>query len=144
MFMIYTFCRSKLMYTKCIQNVSHIWQTFVYILYTKCLYAKCFPHFDKLLYTFCTQNLADIVLLILYTKYIQKLVKMWYTFCIGTFLYIFIATLVVYLHLVQFLYAKMYTQFLCGICYIFNSTHKISYIHLQCYKMNKWQDSICG
>ena len=57
MLMMHAFCRSELMYTKCIQNVSHIstkfciqnvyykmcvykmyttfWQTFAYILYTK-------------------------------------------------------------------------------------------------------------
>ena len=28
-------------------------QTFVYKMYTKCLYRKCIPYFDKLLYTFC-------------------------------------------------------------------------------------------
>ena len=38
MFMMYTFCRSEL-------------------IYTKCLYTKCTPHFDKLLYSFCIQNL---------------------------------------------------------------------------------------
>ena len=80
MFMMYTFCRSELTYTKCILNV----------------YTKCIPHFNKLLYTKCIQNvciqnvyhistnnciyfvcknLAGIVLLILYTKCIQKLVE---------------------------------------------------------------------
>ena len=38
MFMMYTLCRSEL-------------------IYTKCLYTKCTPHFDKLLYSFCIQNL---------------------------------------------------------------------------------------
>ena len=32
---MYTFCRSELMYTKCIQNLSHILTNFLYILYTK-------------------------------------------------------------------------------------------------------------
>ena len=80
MFMMYTFCRSELTYTKCILNV----------------YTKCIPHFNKLLYTKCIQNvciqnvyhistniciyfvcknLAGIVLLILCTKCIQKLVE---------------------------------------------------------------------
>ena len=68
-------------------------------MYTKCLYTKCIPHFDKLLYTKCIQNLADIVLLILYTKWIQKLVEMWYAFCIH---FVYISCI----HPVQFLYTK--------------------------------------
>ena len=68
--MMYTFCTSKLMYTKCIenvciQNVSHISTNFcihfAYKMYTKyiqniCIYTKCTPHFDKLLYTKCIEN----------------------------------------------------------------------------------------
>ena len=60
-FLMYTFCRSELMYTKCI------------------------PLFDKLLYTFCIKHLAAIVLLTLYTKCIQKFVEMGDTFCIHQF-----------------------------------------------------------
>ena len=56
-FMMYTFCKSELMYT------------------------KCTPHLDKLLYTFCMQNVAAIVLFIFYIKCIKKFVGMWYTFC---------------------------------------------------------------
>ena len=54
-------------------------------MYTKCLYTKCIPHFDKLLYTFCMQNLAAIFLLIFYTKCVQNFVEIWYTFCIHQF-----------------------------------------------------------
>ena len=76
-------------------------------MYTKCLYKKCIPHFDKLFYTFCIQNLAAVVLLILYTKYIKKFVEMWDTFCIYFvyFLYIFC------IYLVQFLYTKCIQSF---------------------------------
>ena len=64
-FMMYTFGRSELKYTKCtqnvcIQNVSHISTNFcihfVYKMYTKSLCTKCIPHFDKLLYRKCIQN----------------------------------------------------------------------------------------
>ena len=48
----------------CIQTVSHILTifciNFVYKMCTKCLHAKCIPHFNKLLYIFCIQNLAGI------------------------------------------------------------------------------------
>ena len=88
MLMMYTFCRSELMYTNCIQNVciqnvslisTNFYIQFVGKMYTKCLYTKCIPHFDKLRFTFWLQNLAGIVLLILYTKCIQTFVQMWYT-----------------------------------------------------------------
>ena len=75
-------------------------------MYTKCLYTKCIPHFDRLLYTFCMQNLAAIVLLILYTKCIQKLVEMWYTFCIH-FVYILYTSVVYILH--NFCIQNVYT-----------------------------------
>ena len=55
---MYTFCRSQLMYTKCIL------------------------HFNKLLNTFCIQKLATIIFLILYTKLLQKFDKIGDTFCI--------------------------------------------------------------
>ena len=86
-FMMYTFCRSELMYTK--------W-----------IYTKCIPNFDKLLHTFCIyliKNLAAKVLLILFTKCIQKFVKMWYAFC----------THQLYTSCIIFV-SKMYTQFPCG------------------------------
>ena len=91
---------TKYLYTKCIPH-------FDKVLYTKCLYTKCIPHFDKLFNTFCIQNLAGIVLLILCARCIEKLVEMWYTFCI-------------YFAYIHWLYTsgrifvyKMYTQFLC-------------------------------
>ena len=52
-------------------------QTFVYKMYTKCLYAKCVPHFDKLLYKFCHKKCSGHV----YKMY-TKFVDMWYTFCL--------------------------------------------------------------
>ena len=46
-------------------------------MYTKCLYTKCIPHFDKPFYTFYIQNLASIALLAfvykMYTKFCQNL-----------------------------------------------------------------------
>lgn len=63
------------------------------------MYPKCIPHLEKLLCTFCIQNLSAIVFLILYTKFMQKPVKMWNTFCI---------------HLVQFLYPKCIHSFCAG------------------------------
>ena len=77
-------------------------------MYTKCLYTKCIPHFDKLLYTFCIQNLAAIVPLILYTKYIQTFVEICYTFCIH---FVYISCM----HLVQFLYTKYIHSFSVGV-----------------------------
>ena len=68
-------------------------QTFVYKMYTNCLYIKCIPRFDKLLYTFCIQNLAGVVLLILHTKCIQGFVEIWHTFCIH-FVYILYTSVV--------------------------------------------------
>ena len=91
--MMYTFCRSEMMYTKCIA--------------TKCLCAKCISCFDKLLYTFCIQNLVGIVLLILYTKCKQKLVEMRYTFCIH---FVYISCI----HFVQFLHTKCIHNFCVG------------------------------
>ena len=86
----------------CIQN---LYKIFVY---------KMYMTFDKLLYTFCIQNLADIVLLILHTKHIQKFVKMWYTFCIH-FVYILHTFSIhqLYTSCAIFVY-KMYTEFQCG------------------------------
>ena len=49
--MVYTFCRSELMYTKCIQNVH-----------------KMYPTFQQFFFTFCIQILAAIFLSILYAK----------------------------------------------------------------------------
>ena len=129
MFMMYTFCRSELLYTKYIQDVciakrippflyflytkfmqnvykylytkcSTFRQRFVYKIHTKCLYTKCTPYFENLLYTFCKQNLAGIVLLILYIKCIQKFVEMRIDFVDNSCIH-----LVVY---------KMCTQFPCG------------------------------
>ena len=87
-------------------------------MYTKGMYIKCIPNFDKLLYTFCIQNLAvivalilytkciqKIVVLILYTKCIQKFVERWYTFCIHQ----------LHTSCTIFVY-KMYTRFPCGLC----------------------------
>ena len=80
------FCRSELMHTKCMQNVSrnstNFCIHFVWKIYTKCIQNVYITHFSKRLYTFSIQNLADIVLLILYKKYIPKLVEMWSTFCV--------------------------------------------------------------
>ena len=79
--MMYFSCRSELTYTTYMQdfytqNISHISTSFcihfVYKIYTKYLFGKCVPHFDKLWYTFCVKNLAGIVLLILYAKCISK------------------------------------------------------------------------
>ena len=105
----------KCLYTKCIQHTTFR-QTFVYILYTKCIHNICIQNVSHIstnfcTYTFCIQNLAGIALLIFYTKYIQKFVEMWYTFCIH-FVYI-LYTSVVYI-LYNFVY-KMYTQFPCVI-----------------------------
>ena len=50
------------------------------------MYPKCIPHLEKLVY-------------ILYTKFMQKHVKMWNTFCIDL---VYIS----WIHLVQFLYTK--------------------------------------
>ena len=65
--MMYTFCRSDLMYTKCIQDIYKMYpifrQAFVYVLFTNF-------------------NCYYIVLLIFHTKCIQKFVEMWDTFCI--------------------------------------------------------------
>ena len=86
MFMMYTFCRSQLMHTECIQNVfrnsTNFCMHFVWKIYTKRIQNVYITHFNKRLYTFSIQNLADIVLLILYKKYIPKLVEMWSIFCI--------------------------------------------------------------
>ena len=58
-FTMYTFCRSELM-SLCIPNLYKTYptfrQTFVYKIYTKCLFTKCIPHFDKFLYTKFVQN----------------------------------------------------------------------------------------
>ena len=88
-FMTYTFCRSELMYTNCIQivciqNVSHI---------------------STNLHTLCIQNLAAITLLILYTKCMkcQNVVYNLYEFCIYQ----------LYTSCTIFVY-KMFTQFPCG------------------------------
>ena len=51
-------------------------------MYTKGMYKKCIPRFNKFLHTLCIQNLAAMALLILYTECIQKFVEMWYTYCI--------------------------------------------------------------
>ena len=59
--MMYTFRRSKLMYRKCIQNVSHISTNF-------CI---------NFCVNFCMQNLVAINLIILHTKCIQQFVKRW-------------------------------------------------------------------
>ena len=59
--MMYTFHRSKMMYTKCIQNISHILTNF-------CI---------NVCGNFCMQNLVAINLTILHTKCIQKFVEMW-------------------------------------------------------------------
>ena len=87
--MIYTFCRSELMYTKCTQNiciqdVSHI--STKYILYTKC---SCHSSFN-----FVYE---------MYTKVCQNLVYILYTFCIHQ----------LYISCTIFVY-KIYTQFPCG------------------------------
>ena len=133
MFMMYTFCRSELIYKKCIQNVciqnvSHISTNFcihfVYKMYTKCIQNVCIQNVSHISTNFCIhfvykQNLADIVLLILYTKYLQKLVEMQYTFCsihLVEMQYTF-CTHFVYIsciHLVQFLYKKFIHSFLAG------------------------------
>ena len=52
MFMMYTICRSELMYTKC-------------------LYAKRIPDFEKLLYTFCRQNVYKMFVYKMYTTFQQ-------------------------------------------------------------------------
>ena len=138
MIMMYAFCRSKLMYTKCIQNVYHISTNFCihfvrkmytkcmqnvciqniscistnicFQMYAKCMYTKCLLQFDNFLYTFCIQNLASIVLLILYTKCIQKFVKMWYTFCIH-FVYISCIHLYIYtLYILKLLHTQCSTK----------------------------------
>ena len=77
---MYTFCRSELLYTKCIQNVcmqnvsqiSTNLYTFciqklaaivLLILYTKCAYkslSKCGVHFVYILYNFCVQNVYTV------------------------------------------------------------------------------------
>ena len=117
-------------YTNCIHNVYGVHflliRIDVYKLYTKCLYTKCIPHFDKLLSTFCIQNLAGIVLLTLYTKCLQKFVEMWHTFCIHQ-LYTS-CTVLVY---------KMYTQFSCGRSskYVFLKMSQISQEKM-CWSLN--------
>ena len=71
-------------------------------MYTKFLYTKCIPYFDKFLDTFYIQNLADIVLSILYkmyTKACRNVVYILYTFCTH---FVYISCI----HLVQFLYTK--------------------------------------
>ena len=73
-------------------------------MYTKCLYTKCTPHFDKLLCTFCIQTLAAIVLSILCRKCIQKFVEIWYSYWIH---FVYISCI----HLVQFLYTKCIHSF---------------------------------
>ena len=109
MLMIYSSCRSELMYTKCIQNdciqiVSHISTNvcihFVYKMYTKCFHRKCVPHFYKFLYTKCIQNVCILNVYHLstkfltswhssydfvykmYTKVCRNVVYILYTFCI--------------------------------------------------------------
>ena len=87
MFMKYTFCGSRLMYTEY-------------------LYTKCIPHFYKqLLYTFCIQNPAGIVLLILYRKCVKKLSKCG-IFCVH-FIYIFYVSVVYILY--NFYIQNVYT-----------------------------------
>ena len=107
----------KCLYTKCIQHTTFR-QTFVYILYTKCIHNICIQNVSHIstnfcTYTFCIQNLAGIALLIFYTKYIQKFVEMWYTFCIH-FVYILYTSIVYILYLVQFLYTKCIHIFCMG------------------------------
>ena len=95
----------------------------VWILYTKCLYIKCIPHFDKLLYTFFIQNLAGRVLLILYAKCIQKLVEMWCTY----FIYI-LDTSVVHI-LYNFCIQNVYTVSVWAIFWLYLNFHcRWSYI----------------
>ena len=134
MFTMYTFCRSELMYTKCIQNVciqniSHIsnfcvykiyptFQIFVYILYTKCIQNvykmfvyKMYPTFQQsfvyILYTkFSWHSSFDFVYK-MYTKACQNVVYILHTFCIY-FAYISC------IHLVQFLYTKCIHSFRVG------------------------------
>ena len=60
---MYTFCRSELMYTKC-------------------LYAKCIPYFNKLLHTFCIQNVYKMFVYIqnqMYPTFQQTFVYILYT-----------------------------------------------------------------
>ena len=95
--MMDTFCRSELMYAK---------------MYTRCIYTKCIPDFEKLLYTFCIQNLVAMVLLVLYTKCIQMVCPnvgyILYTSCLH---FVYISCI----HLVQFLYAKCIHHFCVGV-----------------------------
>ena len=139
MLMIYTSCRSELMYTKCIQNdciqiVSHISTNFcinfVYKMYTKCFHTKCVPHFDKFLYTKCIQNVCILNVYHLstkfltswhssydfvykmYTKVCRNVVYILYTFCIH-----FVYINCIYLVSCAIFVYKMYTHFLYGMLF---------------------------
>ena len=63
-------------------------------MYTKCLYAKCIPDFDKLVYILYTKFSCHSSINFVYKMCIQKFVEMWCTFCI---------------HIVQFLCQNVYT-----------------------------------
>ena len=91
-------------------------QTFVYKMYTKCLYTKCIPHFDKHLYIFCMQkfswhNSFDFVYK-MYTKVGRNVVYILYTSC----------THQLHTSCTFFAY-KMYTQFRCGIIHFTRSNN---------------------
>ena len=110
--MMYTFCRSELMYTKCtqnvsIQNVSH--RYFNKFLYTLCIQNvyKMYPTFQQtfvyILYTtFSWHNSFDFVYK-MYTKACQNVVYILYKFCINQ----------LYTSCTIFVY-EMYTRFPCG------------------------------
>ena len=75
-FMMYTFGRSELKYTKCtqnvcIQNVSHISTNFVYILYTKCIQKVCVLNVSHILTNFCIENVYKMFLYKMYPTFRQ-------------------------------------------------------------------------
>ena len=67
-FKMYTFCRSELMYTTCMQNVSHILTIFIYILDTKFSCHSSFNFVNKM-YTKVCWNVGRIVYTLLYILY---------------------------------------------------------------------------
>ena len=70
---MYTFCRSELMYTKCIQNVSCISTNICFQMYAKCNVYKMFTNICQIvvyiLHTFCIHQLYTSIHL--YTIYFE-------------------------------------------------------------------------
>ena len=91
-------------------------------MYTKCIYTKCIPHFDKLLYTFCMQNRKNCkcqlnFLYKIYTKVCQNLGYILYTNILHTFcIYPFWCTKIV--HHKHYVY-NLYTKFIQNV-YAYN------------------------